>query len=116
VGDDGIVVAGELLSPLKALHLLAGAVNTTYLIEDHGQRVRELLALHEAARLDLVRQIATAGLPAMMAMDNLDAAFRGAGGSARPVPAQRTRPGRATPTRRQVQLAPPGSRLPSGGG
>jgi hypothetical protein len=75
VGDDGFVVAGELSSPLKALHLLAGAVNTTYLIADDEDRVRELLALHEAAQLDLVRQLAAAGVPAMMAMDNLDAAF-----------------------------------------
>jgi len=75
VGDDGLVVAGELFSPLKALHFLAGAVNATYLISDDEPRVRELLALHEAAQLDLVRQIAAAGVPAMMAMDNLDAAF-----------------------------------------
>ncbi len=75
VGDDGLVVAGELFSPLKALHLLAGPVNATYLIADHEARVRELLALHEAAQLDLVRQIAAAGVPAMMAMDNLDTAF-----------------------------------------
>ncbi len=46
VGNDGFVVAGELFSPLKALHLLAGAVNTTYLIDDDELRVRELLALH----------------------------------------------------------------------
>ena len=75
VGDDGLVVAGELFSSLKALHLLAGAVNATYLITDDETRVRELLALHEAAQLDLARQIAAAGVPAMMAMDNLDAAF-----------------------------------------
>jgi hypothetical protein len=75
VGDDGFVVAGELISPLKVLHLLAGAVNTTYFIADDEDRVRELLALHEAAQLDLVRQMAAAGVPAMMAMDNLDAAF-----------------------------------------
>jgi hypothetical protein len=75
VGDDGLVVAGELFSPLKALHLLAGAVNATYLITDNEPRVRELLALHEAGQLDLARQIAAAGVPAMMAMDNLDAAF-----------------------------------------
>jgi hypothetical protein len=74
-GDDGIVVAGELFSPLKALHLLAGAVETTYLIADEEPRVREVLAIHEAAQLDLARQIAAAGVPAMMAMDNLDAAF-----------------------------------------
>jgi len=75
VGDDGLVVAGELHSPLKALHFLAGAVNATYLIADNESCVREILALHEAAQLDLARQIAAAGVPAMMAMDNLDAAF-----------------------------------------
>jgi len=75
VGNDGFVVAGELYSPLKVLHLLASAVNATYLIDDDEERVRELLALHEAAQLDLVRQIAAVGVPAMMAMDNLDAAF-----------------------------------------
>jgi hypothetical protein len=75
VGDDGFVVAGELSSPLKVMHLLAGAVNTTYLIADDEDRVRELLTLHEAAQLDLVHQMAAAGVPAMMAMDNLDAAF-----------------------------------------
>jgi hypothetical protein len=74
-GDDGFVVAGELISPLKVLHLLAGAVNTTYLITDDTDRLRELLALHEAAQLDLVLQMAKAGVPAMMAMDNLDVAF-----------------------------------------
>jgi len=74
-GDDGFVVAGELFSPLKALHLLAGAVNATYLIDDDEPRVRELLALHEEAQLDLARQIAAAGVSAMMAMDNLDSAF-----------------------------------------
>jgi hypothetical protein len=75
VGDDGLLVTGELFSPLKALHLLAGAVNATYLIADEEARVQELLALHEAAQLDLVRQMAAAGAPAMMAMDNLDTAF-----------------------------------------
>ena len=75
VGDDGFVVAGELFSPLKALHLLAGAVNTTYLIDDDEPRVREILTFHEEAQLDLASQIAAAGVPAMMAMDNLDAAF-----------------------------------------
>ncbi len=75
VGDDGLVVAGELFSPLKALHFLAGPVNATYFIADEEARVRELLALHEAAQLDLVRQMAAAGVPAMMAMDNLDTAF-----------------------------------------
>lgn len=75
VGHDGFVVAGELCSPLKMLHLVAGPVETTYLMTDQPERVAELLALHEAAMLDLVRQMAVAGVRVMMAMDNLDAAF-----------------------------------------
>lgn len=74
-GPEGVVVAGELHSPLKALHLLAGAVQATYLISDEEERVTQLLSFHEAAQLDLVRQMAAAGVPAMMAMDNLDTAF-----------------------------------------
>jgi hypothetical protein len=38
VGDDGLVVAGELFSPLKMLHLAAGAANAVFLIEDHPDR------------------------------------------------------------------------------
>ena len=75
VGPDGFVVAGELCSPLKMLHLVAGLVETTYLLTDQPQRMAELLALHEAAMLDLVRQMASAGVRVMMAMDNLDVAF-----------------------------------------
>ncbi len=57
------------------LHLLLGPEQTTYLLMDEPQRSAELLALHETAQLDLVRQMAQAGVPAMMAMDNLDTTF-----------------------------------------
>jgi len=75
VGDRGVVVAGELHSPLKMLHLLLGPQDTTFCLMDYPERTAELLALHEAAQLDLVRQMAQAGVRAMMAMDNLDSAF-----------------------------------------
>jgi hypothetical protein len=75
VDQDGVVVAGELCSPLKMLHLMAGPVETTYLLTDHPERAADLLACHEVAMLDLVRQMASAGVRVMMAMDNLDAAF-----------------------------------------
>ncbi|MFV2068653.1 MAG: uroporphyrinogen decarboxylase family protein [Pirellulales bacterium] len=72
VGDDGLVVAGELYSPLKMLHLDLGAENTTYLLMDHPARAAELMRMHQAAQLDLARQIVEWGVPAIMAMDNLD--------------------------------------------
>lgn len=75
VGDDGLVVAGELFSPLKLLHFAAGADHAVYLLEDHPDRCREWMDRHEAAQLDLVRQMLAAGVRAMMAMDNLDASF-----------------------------------------
>ncbi|HOM58877.1 MAG TPA: uroporphyrinogen decarboxylase family protein [Kiritimatiellia bacterium] len=75
VGPDGVVVAGELIGPLKMLYVLLGPQDATYCLMDYPERVKELLALHEAAQLDLVRQMAGAGVRVMMAMDNLDTAF-----------------------------------------
>jgi hypothetical protein len=75
VAEQGVVIAGELHCPLKMLHFMMGPEATTYLLVDHPQRAVELLAHHEAAQLDLVRQIAAAGVKVMMSMDNLDTAF-----------------------------------------
>ena len=74
-GERGLVIAGELYSPLKMLHLTLGAPQTTFLLAFQPERAAGLLALHEAAHLDLVRQMARAGVRVMMAMDNLDSAF-----------------------------------------
>ena len=75
VGRHGVVVAGELTSPLKMLYVLLGPQDATYCLLDFPERTAALLALHEAAQLDLVRQMAQAGVRVMMAMDNLDTAF-----------------------------------------
>lgn len=75
VGNDGIVVAGEFYSPLKLLHLTLGPVNSAYLITDRPDYVRAICQTHELTQLDLVRQMAEAGVAAMMAMDNLDSMF-----------------------------------------
>ncbi len=74
-GDLGLVMAGELFSPLKMLHLAFSAPATTFLLMDHPVEAGEMVTLHEAAQLDLVRQIAQAGVPALISMDNLDTAF-----------------------------------------
>lgn len=75
VGGRGVVMAGELFSPLKMLQMLLGPQDTTYLLADCPGQAAELMALHEAAQLDLVRQMARAGVRVMMAMDNLDTSF-----------------------------------------
>lgn len=75
VGADGVLNAGELFSPLKLLHLAAGASDAVYLLEDHPERCAEWMAIHEEAQLDLVGQMLDAGVESMIAMDNLDTAF-----------------------------------------
>ncbi len=75
LGARGLLVAGELFSPLKLLHLVMGPEQTTYFLVDAPDRARAVLDAHEAAQLELVRQMAAAGVPAMMAMDNLDSVF-----------------------------------------
>ena len=75
VGSQGVVIAGELFSPLKMLHLLLGPVNTTYLIMDQPDLLSDVVEIHERAQLELVRQMAGAGVKIMMAMDNLDTMF-----------------------------------------
>lgn len=74
-GTDGYVVAGELFSPLKLLHFAMNPIQTCYFLTDQPKRAAELMALHEAAMLDLARQMAVAGVTAMMSMDNLDTLF-----------------------------------------
>jgi hypothetical protein len=74
-GPDGVVVAGEMFCPLKILHIMAGADKAVYLLADYPELCREVMAAHEAAQLDLVRQIAGAGVRVMMSMDNLDTMF-----------------------------------------
>ena len=75
VGDCGVVIAGELFSPLKMLHLLMGPGNTIYFVTDYPELAAALCAAHEHAQLDLLRQMAQVGVKVMMAMDNLDTAF-----------------------------------------
>ena len=75
VGERGVVMVGELYSPLKMLHLDLGPEATTYLLMDHPRRAAELMRVHEEAQVDLAHQIGAAGTDAMIAMDNLDTAF-----------------------------------------
>lgn len=75
VGDEGQVVAGEFYSPLKMLHLVLGPIHAVYFLMEQPERAKALLALHEEAQLDLVRQAMAAGAKAIMAMDNLDTMF-----------------------------------------
>jgi len=75
VGDAGIVIVGDVHSPLKMLHLLMGPVLSVYFLLEQPDFAKSLLDLHEKAQLDLVRQVVSKGVKAIMAMDNLDTMF-----------------------------------------
>lgn len=74
-GDDGIPVAGEFFSPLKMFHLYMGPVESTFVLSDRAETAERLMGIHERNHLDLVGQMAEKGVPALMAMDNLDSMF-----------------------------------------
>ena len=57
------------------LHLLMGPVETVYFITDHPELAKAFMQQNEKTQLDLVRQMADAGVSVMMAMDNLDTMF-----------------------------------------
>ncbi len=75
VKDRGVVIAGELFSPLKMLHFYVGLADTTYLLVDHEEQALELMQIHEQRQLELLRQMLKAGVKVVMSMDNLDASF-----------------------------------------
>lgn len=75
VGERGIVIAGDLFSPLKMLHIAMGPVNSVYFLMEHPEFSKRLLDLHETAMLDLVRQCMANGVRVIMSMDNLDTMF-----------------------------------------
>ncbi len=75
VGNQGIVVAGEVYSPLKMLHIFLGPIESTYLLYDDEPRAIALMSIHEENQLNAIRQMVEAGVPVIMAMDNLDSQF-----------------------------------------
>jgi hypothetical protein len=75
VGEQGIVIVGDLFSPLKMLHFAMGPVNTVYLLIDQPEFSKRILDLHEQSMLDLVKQCMTNGVKVIMSMDNLDTMF-----------------------------------------
>ncbi len=75
VKNSGVIIAGELCSPLKMLHFCVGLIDTTYLLVDHEEQALELMQIHEQRQLQLLKQMLNAGVKVVMSMDNLDASF-----------------------------------------
>jgi uroporphyrinogen-III decarboxylase len=70
-----MVVAGEFFSPLKMFHMTLGLADTTYFVVFHPEKAAELAAVHEAAQLELMREMLEGGVEVCMSMDNLDSMF-----------------------------------------
>lgn len=75
VGERGVVIVGDLFSPLKMLHFAMGPVNSVYFLMEQPEFSRRILDLHEIAMFDLVRQCMANGVRVIMSMDNLDTMF-----------------------------------------
>jgi hypothetical protein len=75
VGEAGIVIVGDFYSPLKMLHIVMGPILSVYFLMEQPDFAKTILDLHEKAQLDLVKQVASKGVKAIMAMDNLDTMF-----------------------------------------
>lgn len=75
VGERGVVIVGDLFSPLKMLHFAMGPINSVYFLLEQPEFSRRLLDMHEQAMLDLALQCVTNGVPVIMSMDNLDTVF-----------------------------------------
>jgi hypothetical protein len=75
VGERGVVIVGDLFSPLKMLHFAMGPVSSVYFLMEQPEFSKRILDLHEFAMLDLVNQCMANGVPVIMSMDNLDTMF-----------------------------------------
>jgi len=75
VGEDGIVIAGEVTCPLKQLHILARSDITTFLLYDHESEMIELMEIYAEKALRLIKEMVSAGVQVVMTMDNLDSTF-----------------------------------------
>lgn len=69
------IVLGEVISPLKMLHLTMGPVNSVYFLMMRPDEAKAVLQMHENAMLDVVRECASYGVKTIMSMDNLDTPF-----------------------------------------
>jgi len=75
VGEDGLVMVGEVACPLKQLHFFARADNTVYLLYDHEKEMMELMEIYAEKALALMRELVSKGIKVIMTMDNLDSLF-----------------------------------------
>ncbi len=49
VGERGVIIVGDLFSPLKMLHFTMGPINSVYFLLEHPEFAKRVLDLHEKA-------------------------------------------------------------------
>ena len=75
LSDGEVICAGEVVSPLKMLHLVLGAEQAVYFLMDEPELAAHWMTLHHGQQIAAMRQMLEAGVPSVMAMDNLDTQF-----------------------------------------
>jgi len=70
-----VICAGEVISPLKLLQMTMGPEQTVFLLVDEPDLAAQWMRTHHEQQIDAMRQMLEEGVPAVMAMDNLDSQF-----------------------------------------
>jgi len=65
----------QVVSPLKMLHLAMGPEQAVYLLMDEPDLAAHWMRKHHEQQIDAMQQMLDSGVPAIMAMDNLDSQF-----------------------------------------
>ena len=47
VGESGVIIIGDLFSPLKMLHFTMGPINSVYFLLEYPEFAKRVLELHE---------------------------------------------------------------------
>jgi uroporphyrinogen-III decarboxylase len=71
----GMLCAGELVSPLKMLHLVMGPEQTTFFLADQPDRAASWMRMHHRQQIEALHKMLEAGIRSVMSMDNLDTMF-----------------------------------------
>jgi hypothetical protein len=73
--EGAVICAGEVISPLKMLHMLLGPEQSVFLLMDEPDMAARWMKLHHDQQIAVIRQMLEGGVRSIMAMDNLDTQF-----------------------------------------
>jgi uroporphyrinogen-III decarboxylase len=70
-----VMCAGELVSPLKLLHLIMGPEQTVFFLNDEPDQAALWMQMHHRQQIEVLEQMLSNGVGSVMSMDNLDTMF-----------------------------------------